>query len=432
MFSIGVTKEPLIQGGDAVDRNRWLKEQAHGWMEHGIISEEQFQEIIASYPLKPSLSPTLVTFILAAFLVGLGIILFFAANWQVLPKTFKLGLIYTVIALAYYSGYRLYFAKGLPGAGFSLILLGNLSFGAGLWLTGQMFHLLYFNANGFLYWFAAAALMAYVMKSALLMGLAIVLLSIYGVASASIFNSHFLFHLWLAAAVFPFLYLYRSVLLAALSLAGLAIVSLITFIHTGMEMGPWFVNTAILGLALAVLGQFTRRFIPEYTPVLQGFGMALGFLGAASPAFIPEIWPPGDSFPLHLAAQSGLLILAALSAIFKKAPVASMAILTVFLPVYALKPFPDIPLDIVSALVLGLFSIALIFAGNSLRAAYIINQGCIYFMLTVFLSYAHYAWGFIPKSLFFLGAGVILFLVAALIEHRRRELVFKIKGGPEE
>lgn len=415
-----------------MDRNRWIKEQARGWVERGIISEGQFQEIIAGYPLKPSLSPARVTFILAAFLVGLGIILFFAANWQELPKTFKLGLIYTVIALFYYSGYKFYFTKGLPGVGFSLILLGNLTFGAGIWLTGQMFHILSFNANGFLYWFIAAALMAYIMKSALFMGLAIVLLGIYGVTSASIYDSHFFFHLWLAAAVFPFLYLYRSVLLAVLSLIGLSIVSLITFVIAGIEMGPWFINTAVLGLALAVLGQFTRRFIPEYAPVLQGFGMALGFLGAAAPAFIPEIWPPGAIFPLPLAMQSGLLILAVLPAVIKKAPVASMAILTVFLPVYVLKPFPDIPLDIVSALVLGLFSITLIFAGNSLRAAYIINQGCIYFMLTVFLSYTHYAWGFIPKSLFFLGAGVILFLVAVLIEHRRRELVVKIKGGPEE
>jgi uncharacterized membrane protein len=411
-------------------RNRWLKEQAHGWMERGIISGEQFQEITAGYPSRPPLSSSRIIFILAAFLIGLGIILFFAANWQVLPKIFKLGLIYTVIALAYYSGYRLYFEKGLTGAGFSLILLGNLSFGAGIWLTGQMFHMLSFNADGFLYWFIATALMAYLMKSALLMSLAIVLLGIYGVASASIYDSHFLFHVWLAAAVFPFLYLYRSVLLVVLSLAGLAIVSLTTFFHIETEIGPWFINTPLLGLALVALGQSTRRLIPEYTPALQGFGMALGFLGAAFLAFFPEHrW---SNTSLHLAVQSGLLIVAAMPVFFKKVPVASIAVLTVFLPVYALRPFPDIPLDIVSAFVLGLFGIALIFAGNSLRAAHLINQGCIYFMLTVFLSYAHYAWGFMSKSFFFLGAGVILFLVAALLEHQRRQLVDKIKGGPEE
>lgn len=410
-----------------MNRNQWLSEQARGWKEGGIISEEQFCEIVAGYPVKPSISPTRIVFVFAALLVGLGVILFFASNWQELPKVLKLSLIYIAIVLAYYSGYKLYFEKALPGLGFSLIFLGNLLFGAGLWLTGQMFHILSFNSNGFLYWFLAAALLAYIMKSALFMGLAVILLSIYGFTSAVIYSDYLFYYIFLAAVVFPFLYFNKTILLTAFSLASLTVVFLVTFLNTGIT--PWFISIIFLGLALTALGQFLSRLIPEYVPILQGFGMALGFLGAVALIFSGENWLPiyADRFPFCLTLHIVLLVLAALPVLLKKAPAASLSILIVFLPAFALQLPPGISLDVISVVILGLFSIALIFAGNALRATYLINQGCVYFMLTVVLAYVHHAWGFMPKSLFFTGAGILLFLAAFLIERRRRKLITQIE-----
>jgi uncharacterized membrane protein len=410
-----------------VNRNQWLSEQTRGWRERGIISEEQFCEIVAGYPIKPSVSPTRIVFVFAALLVGLGVVLFFASNWQELPKVLKLTIIYTAIVLAYYSGYKLYFEKASPGLGFSLIFLGNLFFGAGLWLTGQMFHILSFNSNGFLYWFLAAALLAYLMKSALFMGLAVILLSIYGVTGAVIYSDYLFYYICLVAVVFPFLYFYKTILLTAFSLASLTVVFLVMFLNIGIT--PWFINIILLGLALTALGQFSYRLIPEYVPILQGFGMALGFLGAVALVFSGENWFPinTDRFPFYLTLHIVLLVLAALPVLLKKAPAASSGVLIIFLPVFALQFHPGISLDVVSVVILGLFSIALIFAGNALRAMYLINQGCVYFMLTIVLAYIHHAWGFMPKSLFFMGAGILLFLAAFLIEHRRRKLVTQLK-----
>ena len=78
-----------------------LLDETRLWQDRGIITAEQAAAITANYNVPPELAfddrarSKLVT-VLAIFgslLVGLGVILFFAANWDQIPRAVRLALI---------------------------------------------------------------------------------------------------------------------------------------------------------------------------------------------------------------------------------------------------------------------------------------------------------------------------------------------------
>ena len=85
------------------------------WQDQGIITPEQARAIASSYDVPAEEASRqrsmgrLVT-VLAIFgslLVGLGVILFFAANWDAIPRTVRLAMILVGIPTVYGVGYRL-------------------------------------------------------------------------------------------------------------------------------------------------------------------------------------------------------------------------------------------------------------------------------------------------------------------------------------
>ncbi|HSG76169.1 MAG TPA: DUF2157 domain-containing protein, partial [Burkholderiales bacterium] len=78
------------------------------WRAEGLVDEALAQRILARYPAGAERNWGRIVFsAIGAVLVGLGVILFFAYNWQELPKAAKLALAIGALAAAHGSAMAL-------------------------------------------------------------------------------------------------------------------------------------------------------------------------------------------------------------------------------------------------------------------------------------------------------------------------------------
>ena len=113
----------------------------------GIITAEQGQAILGGYSAA-ELAPTqraqgrLVTglSVIGSVLVGLGVILFFAANWDGIDRLPKIGIILASIIAAHGLGYYLRYHRGYRRVGSAMVLLACIVYGAGVHLVGQAYN----------------------------------------------------------------------------------------------------------------------------------------------------------------------------------------------------------------------------------------------------------------------------------------------------
>lgn len=152
------------------DKKSWLKGEVHKWFDKGIIYESQADEILAEYGMKsgikkPEVSSVNVVKVLAyigAVLVGLGAILFVAANWQEIPRLMKVLLLSVLTFGTFYAGYHIkHEMENREIFGRVLMFLSTLFYGGSIFLIGQMYNI---NANSHwlvLLWFASIFPVAY-------------------------------------------------------------------------------------------------------------------------------------------------------------------------------------------------------------------------------------------------------------------------------
>jgi uncharacterized membrane protein len=148
--------------------------EAQAWAEEGLVSREQAAAIAARYAdtervrRRDRFVQTLA--FVGAIGIGLGVILFFAANWDGIPRFVRLAILVVGIVGLYAAGDRV--SRLRPRIGHALLLLGCLLFGASLFLVGQMFNVSPHDSLAFLLWTAAAAAGAVILRSEPFAGLA--------------------------------------------------------------------------------------------------------------------------------------------------------------------------------------------------------------------------------------------------------------------
>ena len=163
---------------------RNLEKEIDLWVKEGIILPDQKERILGRYQLLktadekagPGKLITTVS-ILGSILVGVGVILFIASNWSVLPNWGRLFIVFSSMLASYGFGFYLrYEAKNYPKVGASLILLGSLIFGAGMFLIAQIYHITVHYPNGPLLWGLFVLPLAYFLRFKSLISLAILVL----------------------------------------------------------------------------------------------------------------------------------------------------------------------------------------------------------------------------------------------------------------
>ncbi len=143
------------------DLPRWA---AAGWVSDdgvkAILAEVREQEASTSGPNRL----ISILSVLGAILIGAGVLSFVAANWQDMPRLFRLGLLVTCI-WASYGAAAATFRRGLDAFAHALVLLGSVIFGASIMLVAQMYHMNGNPPDAVLLWMAGSLLAGVVMNS---------------------------------------------------------------------------------------------------------------------------------------------------------------------------------------------------------------------------------------------------------------------------
>lgn len=157
---------------------RDLFAEVRKWTAQGIISPEQQSKIEALYlpvdakPARPEpavrtekgLNITGVIIGLASLCLAVGIIIFYAANWKKMPPSIKLIQVFFLVIGSYTAaGYFLFSETRSKLIGRGLLFIGMCTFGAGIMLVAQIYHISAHPTNGIFAWavgvFAIAAIM---------------------------------------------------------------------------------------------------------------------------------------------------------------------------------------------------------------------------------------------------------------------------------
>ena len=201
----------------------WLKNQLETWANKGILNENQKNTISSLYlwpkegtviqpQEKPSLKLITVLQAIGAFLIGIGVISFIAFNWTKMQNFTKLILIVLAFVASHITGLYLLLNKPkYQKAGFSFIFLGNIVYGAGIWLVAQMYHISYGFTTGIFLWAIGIVPFAYLVRSKLNYFLAIALFFIWTAGESIGFQKPHLYYLFiLLGLLVPLSYYLKS------------------------------------------------------------------------------------------------------------------------------------------------------------------------------------------------------------------------------
>ena len=377
------------------------------WLAEDVITEAQAQRMLADLSVrrKDRASDKLIVTIstIGAILLGIGAILFVAANWQGfshLAKTCILGgSTFSVTLLGYWLAYE---AKTLPKVGAALLLLGTLLLGATLFLLAQMYHV---QANSHilvLMWLVGVLPLVYLLRSNVIAGLATIL--------GFVWFGLFIFRGmapegrdWLA---FPVLYL----------LAGLLIFEL-GGLH---DLRPQFRPVArvyrigALKVVLVTLLLLTFRFISGHDNWSESFtrgyspqitaGVALIGIVAVALAMANGLKNPlqSETIRLERAVSLGL---------------SALALIYFFFPSPRTNLYP-----VLFNLAMAGCIFAMIAVGYRREDFWLINAGMSAFAGLILIRYCDFFWELLPRSIFFMVGGAILVGGGILLERKRREL----------
>jgi len=430
---------------------RELPKEASRWVNEGLISEDQRTRIVALYPAEAGNSrdrTVMIISILGSLLVGAGVILFFASNWEVIPAAIKVGMIITAVVAAYGSGYYLQFVSGnYPRIGQSLIVLGALLYGAGIWLIAQIFHLDSRFPNGFLFWGIGVLPVAWAVGSRPVLYLATLILGIWTITEQTEFQTfNVLFPVIAAAALLPMARQLKSVLVEAAVVVGLFIWFALNLVHTetdGLDRAAMFLvarTMIVYGVAVFTLGLARLGDLRAYL----GVGSIIALLGTYILSFTHNYYgqeqiPVALGGSAYLVTGTTIFLLVALAAGWKylqsKDPVRAAVLGALGLFVvggFTAHLMPDVYRVVGANFLLLGGAIAVVVMGIYRRSELLVNLGLVVFVVHLLTRYLDLFFDAMDKSLFFILGGVLLLGGGWLLERNRRRWIGDMGGGSNE
>jgi len=174
-----------------------IKRESVKWVSKDIISEQQQKQILDSYfgfqktdKKKSPINIVKILIVIATILLSVGIFLFYAANWKKMPPSAKLIQVFFLILATYgISYYQLGIKRTYLLLGRLFLIVGMITYGAGIILVAQIFHISSHPTNGVLAWAVGALIMAAVMREKWGYYLSMTLLSIWNIWEISEFNN---------------------------------------------------------------------------------------------------------------------------------------------------------------------------------------------------------------------------------------------------
>ncbi len=199
---------------------RRLAREILSWTAEGIITEEQKEKILSRYFSSESLDssslkkkkeinlPYVIT-ALAAICIGMGLIIFYASNWRKMPPSLKLAQVFLLIVSTYSAAW--YFKnKGENFAGKIFINLAMVTFGIGIMLVAQIYHISSHPTNGIMTWAIGTLAIAVLMKEKAGLYMASVLFFIWNIWEVFEYSSPAYFYIVPLIVIGTFFYTNRD------------------------------------------------------------------------------------------------------------------------------------------------------------------------------------------------------------------------------
>jgi uncharacterized membrane protein len=441
----------------------WLRGEIIEWQEEGIITAEQSKAILLQYgdvgaDTDRSSRLVAVLGVLGSLLLGAGIIIFFAANWQAMSKVLKLVIIFGSVLISYSAGYYLAFEKNnYPRIGRSLIFLGTILYGAGIWLIAQVFHISSHYPNGILFWLLGILPMVFLCKSLSVLLEACLLLSGWTFLEQVEFESMNYMFLLLAAAVFGLSYFINSRVAVALSLVSVvawtvigSVVSLknLTSVMDGRYIVIFILLlTAVTGLVINNLGRLhqVKKTWSNMQISYQIVGLAVYFISLFILTFKGLF---GNYEYINKEAKISLFfgLIFALAVVFalgtglyllrmekeNKGLRREQMFVMLFSVFFTVLIFSVSLLGGISFIgitnILMFVSIAVItILGYTLKEPILVNFGLVFFVIDLIARYFDFFWDMMDKSIFFIIGGLILLVGGTFLERNRRKILMEMK-----
>ena len=424
---------------------RWLQQEVAHWRAEGLIDDALAQRILARYPDAAERSWGRIIFsAIGAVLIGCGVILFFAYNWQDIPKAAKLALVFGAIAAAHGG------AMTLPGRADakrvlieSLHALGTMLFGAGIWLVAQIYHIDEHYPNAFLLWSLAALALAWALPSLVQALLALFLIVIW--AGVELFDFRAPMHaapLLVALGVLPLAWWRRSAMLLWCTLAVLFFVT--AFAVGWIEMRAlapllFMMGTAaVVAAAAAPATAFPAAHGPLHSLgllVVLGCGYALSFRDMAGTLGDVDLAKPG--LAVYFAGAGAAVLGATIFAATRFARGArqqveayrlwQLALIAIGLVIALISVFAPgkvggwtiaLPFN---AIVLVLAALLILEGSEQLRPR-LVGAGCLVFALVAVSRYTDLFSSLLMRAAVFVALGAGLFLVGNFYTRQRRRV----------
>lgn len=240
----------------------WLRQEIQQWQNEGLVSSEQALALADRYVddgQKNSWGKIIFSAI-GAVILGLGVILFFAYNWDGMHRYLKLATVLSGIVVAHsLAWYLSFYSKHYQRIGESLHLLGTILFGAGIWLVAQIYHIDEHYPNAILVWSLGALAMAWVRSSSIHALLAMVLLGIWSATEVFDFRQYSSAAPWIVAlGVLPFAWRKKSLLLMFFA----AVLFLLMLFFSAINIQNELAFNLLFIIALAYIGfaKFSHGF----------------------------------------------------------------------------------------------------------------------------------------------------------------------------
>jgi uncharacterized membrane protein len=424
-------------------QHRWLRQEVARWRAEGLVDEALVQRLLARYPETTERGwGRIVLSALGAVLVGLGVILVFAYNWQAIPKAVKLALAFGALAAAH--GAAMARDRRQPpnrALVEGLHALGTMLFGAAIWLVAQIYHIDEHYPNAFLVWSLGALALAWAMPSLVQALLALFLVAFW--AGVEVFQFRAAMHaapLLVAAGVLPLAWRRRSPALLFWALA--VLVAVTAFAVAGIDFDPLVALLYVTGAAILIASiAAPETSFPEAERPLHAVGLFVvlacnfvlsfpglaGYLGRqhfARPELAAYLGVAATLFAASLAAAAWRLSRGGWGRLdaYRHGQAALIAVGVAIVAGCMLAHVKGggwavaLPFNVIGLALATL----LILEGSARLQPRLVGAGCLYFALITVSRYADLFGSLLARAAVFVALGVGLFLVGNFYARNRR------------
>lgn len=384
-------------------RKNWLSNEGKKWVEKGIITEQQLQGIMGNYRFEPR-NTNLILYMIAGVLCGLGILAAIAANWDYLLPLYKLLVLIVGMSGFYLTG-EILTRRNRPQFGAIAIGLGVITFGGALILCGQIFQWTAYDARVFVLWSIISIASLYLYRNRSLFLLTLLLLMTGQIYSVNHFQSTSWGMLILTMLLSIYAEQVKSVTVTW-SITVALIVQAIWAMTFGTTLSFGWIFPILLGIY--ILGELLKQ--TQWKEPLQ-------FLATLTTFILVIVYTPSYSFYWQCSVV-GLLAFAVILKLFRK-EFSSIVELLLFLPFCFILLKPAVIYQLLTYVAAFSWSIYRMIQGMREGSRTKTNVGSILFLIAILNTYFNVAWDVIPRSVFFLSSGLLLFLINLFLQKQK-------------